>query len=50
MDWDKVERDLERAARRIDDPRTPPEEALNLIAFKRTLQYLLNNRTAASQE
>ena len=45
MDWDKVQQDLERTQRRIDDPRTPHEEALNLIAFRGTLRRLLKNRT-----
>ena len=50
MDWDKVERDLERTQRRIDDPRTPREEALNLIASRGTLRRLLKSRTEARRE
>ena len=50
MDWDKVEHDLERAQSRIDDPRTPRQEALNLMAFRGTLRRLLKSRTATTGE
>ena len=50
MDWTKVQRDLERTQRRIDDSRTPREEALNLMALRGTLQRLLKSRTGPRGE
>lgn len=47
MDWDKVEQDLERTEHRIDDPRTPREETLNLMALRGTLRRLLKSRSDA---
>ena len=50
MDWDKVQRDLERTQRRIDDPRTRGYETLNLIAFRGMLKRLIEKRCATPPE
>ncbi len=50
MDWDKVQRDLERTQRRIDDPQTPHEEGLNLMALRGTLRRLLKSRSGTLGE
>lgn len=49
MDWDKVERDLKRTQRRLDSRETPYEESLNLMAFRGTLQRLLESRSDTAQ-